>query len=159
MKKTTFIINKNNTNTSSSFCTPNANYSEILDNIIANNLKATNPYLTTFSENDELDNIINASKSKLILIDGSSYLKDDKFIKAANFLANYKKNKNTIKSKFIFGKTYKLSNGKNITFYDDEFQIGSSIFSYDDLASIKFLSTLPSDIKKTIININIYLNN
>lgn len=160
MKKTTFIINSNNTsangNNACTFC-KSADYSKILDNIIADHIIATNPYLTPTKDEIEIDNIINASKKHYIIIDGSN-LKSDKFAKAANFLANYKKNKNTIKSKFIFGKTYKL-NGYNITFYDDEIQIGSNLFSYSDFSDALFLKKLPSPIQKTIININIYLNN
>lgn len=159
MKKTTFIIKNNNSNNSFCSTTKPANYSEILDNIILADIAKKNGYLTDYMNEDmELDNIINASKTKLIFIDNSSTLKNDKFIKAANFLANYKKNKKTISSKFIFGKTYKLSNGLNITFYDDEIQIGSNTYSYDEFGDTIFLNHLPSDIKKTIININIFLN-
>lgn len=160
MKTTTFIIGKNNTSANgNNFCTfcKSADYSTILDNIIANHIIDTNPYLTKTKDEIEIDNIIKASKKNCIII-GGSHLKSDKFAKAANFLANYKKNKNTISSKFIFGKTYKL-NGYTITFYDDEIQIGSNLYSYDEFGDALFLSKLPDPIQKTIININIYLNN
>lgn len=155
MKKTTFIINKKNTNNFRTNDSKSTNYSKMLDNLIAANIIKTNPYLTTYNSDDtEIDNIINASKN---LIDGCS-LMDTTFKNAAKYLADYNKNKHTIKSKFIFGKTYKLSNGMNITFYDDEIQIGTNLYSYSDFGDIIFLKKLPSNIQKTIININIYLN-
>ena len=154
MKKTTFIINKKNTNNFRTNDSKSTNYSKMLDNLIAANIIKTNPYLTTYNSDDaEIDNIINASKN---LIDGCS-LMDTTFKNAAKYLADYNKNKHTIKSKFIFGKTYKLNNGMNITFYDDEIQIGTDIYSYSDFSDYNFISSLSPEIKKTIININIKL--
>lgn len=157
MKTTTFIINKNtNTNPFCTNCPKSTDYSKTLDNLIAANIIKNNPYLTNYSSDDaEIDNIISASSSKFI---GGCGLIDAKFKNAAKFLTEYNKNKNNIKSKFIFGKTYKLSNGMNITFYDDEIQIGDNLYSYSDFGDIIFLKKLPDNIQKTIISINIYLN-
>lgn len=158
MNTTTFKINK--TNFFGNFgSTPN--YSKILDSIIADNIKKCNPYLTDsyYKTDDEkfFSNLFKSSKpttSTIIL--GGSLLKDDssEFAKAANFLANYKKNIKTFKKiPFTLGKLYKLSNGSSIIFYDDEFQIGSDIYSYDDFNDITFINGLKSTTKDIIINI------
>ena len=78
-------------------------------------------------------------------------LKDsDEFTKAANFLANYKKNKN---KKFICGKLYKLNDGTPIVFYEDEIQIGFDFYKYSDFNDSFFIDSLTPSKKKTIITI------
>lgn len=153
MTYTTFKIN----NTSNNNTFRKANYSKILDNIIATNIAKCNPYLTNFKNNDDdlITAIIDDSKKKHCSIFSSCILKDDdEFIKAANFLANYKKKSKAPKNlPFIFGKTYKLIDGTPICFYEDEIQIDMDLYSYDDFSSIKFLKGLSSNKKNIIINI------
>lgn len=121
-------------------------YSKILTDLIASDIKKKNTWLSTGIIDEEYIPTIQIKKSS------SSTLEDDKFIKAAKFLSNYKKN-NDIKSKFILGKTYKLLNGTPIIFYDDEIQIGFDLFSYDDLSDINFIKGMSSNTKKIIIKI------
>ena len=144
MKNFTFKTN-NNINT---FSFPEStNYSKILDDLIANNIKENNKYLTDAIIKHDLG--INTDT----IVIGNSLLKsDDKFAKAANFLANYAKfDKRSIP--FKFGKVYKLANGTPIIFYDDEIQIGFDLFSYTDFANFNFINSLSENTKKTIIEI------
>ena len=136
MKNFTFKTN-NNINT---FSFPEStNYSKILDDFIANNIKENNKYLTDAIIKHDLG--INTNT----VVIGSS-------LKAANFLANYAKfNKRSIP--FKFGKVYKLANGTPIIFYDDEIQIGFDLYSYADFANFNFINLLSEDTKKTIIEI------
>lgn len=123
------------------------NYSKILDDFIANNIKENNKYLTDAIIKHDLG--INTDN----IVTGSSLLKsNNKFAKAANFLANYAKfNKRSIP--FKFGKVYKLANGTPIIFYDDEIQIGFDLYSYADFANFNFINLLSENTKKTIIEI------
>lgn len=151
MKHTTFYISNNSNNSSNSFLTDNTNYSKILDDIIATNIKKSNPYLNTIENNDDFySKILKASNCSA---NCCSCLKNDEFIKAANFLANYKKNKTIKKLPFIFGKTYKLIDGTPIIFYDDEIQIGFDLYSYSNFGDTLFLKSLTPTTKKLIINI------
>ena len=155
MKKTIYTFN-NNTNNASF---PNTNYSKILDDLIAADLIKKNSYLKNYTtagtiDDDFIDCMMkdSAKKHSGIFIDSIALKDDNKFIKAANFLANYKK-KADIASKFIFGKTYKLTDGTPIIFYDDEIQIGFDLYTYDDFKDIIFLKKLPTTAKNIIINI------
>lgn len=131
------------------------NYSKILDNIITTNIKDTNLYLgkTYNKDYDEISAIIADSKKKHSFGLNCGLLgENDKFLKAANFIANY--NKATYKTlPFIYGKTYKLIDGTPICFYDDEIQIGMDLYSYDSFSNTAFLKTLSAPTKKIIINI------
>lgn len=150
-KTTTFKIGTNN-NTKYSFLTPN--YSAILDNIIATNIKETNPYLNgSYKEDNELAAIIADSKKKHGLnLFGGCLNENDKFLKAANFIANYGKTTYTTLP-FKYNKIYKLIDGTPICFYDDEIQIGMDLYSYDSFSNTAFLKTLSAPTKKIIINI------
>ena len=155
MKKTIYTFNNNTNNTSF----PNTNYSKILDDLIATDLIKKNGYLKNYTtagtiDDDFIDCMMkdSAKKHSGIFIDSIALKDDNKFIKAANFLANYKK-KADIASKFIFGKTYKLTDGTPIIFYDDEIQIGFDLYTYDDFKDIIFLKKLPTTAKNIIINI------
>lgn len=142
MKNFTFKTNNN------TFSFPEStNYSKILDDFIANNIKENNKYLTDAIIKHDLG--INTDN----IVTGSSLLKsNNKFAKAANFLANYAKfNKQSIP--FKFGKVYKLANGTPIIFYDDEIQIGFDLYSYADFANFNFINLLSENTKKTIIEI------
>ena len=144
-----FTTKKNNNTTFIPFNTISyePNYSEIIDNIILADIKKKNSYLFT-------------SDSTTYIPLSSSYLKaDDKFIKAANFLANYKKNKKIYKTiPYELGKMYTLSDGTPIVFYDDEIQIGFDTFKYSDFSDLSFLNGISDDTKKAIINISININ-
>ena len=147
MTTTTFKINNTCNTTTCPF--HNANYSTILDNIIASNIIKNNEYLKKAKEDAFIDNLL-GKKSTTIF---SSLLKgDDEFTKAANFLANYKK-KTSKKLPFIFGKIYKLIDGTPICFYYDEIQIDTELYSYDDFSNISFLNKLEEPKKNIIINI------
>ena len=139
-----FTTKKNNNTTFIPFNTISyePNYSEIIDNIILADIKKKNSYLFT-------------SDSTTYIPLSSSYLKaDDKFIKAANFLANYKKNKKIYKTiPYELGKMYTLSDGTPIVFYDDEIQIGFDTFKYSDFSDLSFLNGISDNTKKIIINI------
>jgi hypothetical protein len=144
-----FTTKKNNNTTFIPFNTISyePNYSEIIDNIILGGIKKKNDYLF-------------GSTSTTYIPLSSSYLKvDDKFIKAANFLANYKKNKKIYKTiPYELGKMYTLSDGTPIVFYDDEIQIGFDTFKYADLSDLSFLNGISDNTKKAIINISININ-
>lgn len=154
MKHTTFTIT-NTPNTTNSFL--GTSYSKILDNIIASNIIKNNTWLLkTKAENKEkelIDLLIaDKNKKKSITIDCGLLKGNDEFTKAANFLANYNKKNKIFSYPFILGKTYKLSDGTPIIFYDDEIQIDMDLYSYSDFADIKFLNTIKSS-KDLIIKI------
>ena len=111
------------------------NYSKIIDDIICADVIKKNQYLFT--------------KPTVC----NSYAEDitSDFLKAANFLANYKEPKN--KLHFIIGRTYYLSDNTPIIFYDDEIQIGFDVFKYSDFGSIDFINAITPSAKKTIIDI------
>lgn len=143
MKTYTYKI-KSNTS-SNTFPAKEINWSKILDDILTTNIKKNNSYLNTSYKNDPISftNLIFNTKTF-----------DDEFAKAAKFLANYKKTPDT-KFKYIIGKTYKLPNGKSIVFYDDEIQIGSDIYTYDDFNDMYILNHLTPETKKDIISLHI----
>lgn len=153
MTTTTFKIgNTSNCNTCPFH---NTNYSTILDNIIASNIKKTNPYLNgNYEDKSDLISALlaDAKKNTTLSFFGTDLDKNDEFLKAANFIANYGKKKTTTLP-FIIGKIYKLIDGTPICFYDDEIQIGSDIYSYHNFSSIKFLKALDTPKKNIIINI------
>ena len=142
-----FTTKKNNNTTFIPFNTISyePNYSEIIDNIILGDIKKKNDYLFTTPIGTTYTNIP---------LTGSYLKADDKFIKAANFLANYKKNKKIYKTiPYTLGKMYTLSDGTPIVFYDDEIQIGFDTFLYSDFSDLSFLNGITDNTKKIIINI------
>lgn len=140
MTKTYTFYTKNANNGNTFFHNnKSADYSKILDDIITADLIKKNSYLF-----DTKPSILASSDLKI----------DDAFIKATNFLANYKKPKKA--TKYIIGKMYTLTDGTPITFFDDEIQIGFDTYKYSNFTDKLFLSNLPADTKKTIINI--YIN-
>lgn len=112
------------------------NYSKIIDDIICADVIKKNQYLFT--------------KPTVY----NSYAEDitSDFLKAANFLANYKEPKNKLHD-FIIGHTYYLSDNTPIIFYDDEIQIGFDVFKYSDFTSTDFISAIAPKMKNTIIDI------
>lgn len=149
MTKTFNFYSKNSSNNNTFHGIKSTNYSKIIDNIILGDIIKKNDYLF-----DDDDYTYTPSSTTTILT--SSYLKGgDKFTKAAKFLANYKKNKKLYKIPYEFGKMYTLSDGTRIVFYDDEIQIGSLFYKYDDFNDYDFLNTISEPTKKIIINITI----
>ena len=152
----TFTFKTNNNN---GFTFPSNNcdtdYSKILDNIIAADVINKNKYLfdteiPTLSDADLFTSLID---EKPIILNGSNLKNDNEFIKAANFLANYKTYKKTYNIPYILGKMYKLVDGTPIIFYDDEIQIGFDVFKYSDFSSDDFINSITPKMKKTIIDI------
>ena len=137
----TYTFTTSNINNSKNFIdeiigkSKSTNYSKILDDIIYDNVIKKNSYLFT-----------GMKKSRYI---GNV---DPDFLKAANFLANYKEPKNKLYD-FIIGRTYYLSDNTPIIFYDDEIQIGFDVFKYSDFGSIDFINAITPSAKKTIIDI------
>lgn len=161
MKKTIYTFN-NNTSNNSFLSTTTTNYSKILDDLIASDIIKKNNYLKNYYSTPSNDTISCALKEIFkkpadIIIDSIALKDNNKFIKAANFLANYKK-KSNLPSNIIFGKTYELSDGTPIIFYDDEIMIGFDLYSYDDFKDITFLNLLPKKTKSAIINITTIIN-
>lgn len=150
MTKTTFKITNNNSNNDTTF--PITNYSTLLDNIIATNIAKTNKYLFDDGSSDFYTLLLNDSAKKHTCNLCCLTNNNDKFTKAANFIANYGKNK-SIKLPISFGKIYKLLDGTPIAFYEDEIQIGMDLYSYSDFKDITFLNSLPKKTKNIIINI------
>ena len=131
----------------------NANYSKILDNIIADTLIKNNSYLfnTKNAENDLIDAMFD-DLEKYYYIDNKS-LKDCDFAKACKILANFGK-KDTIKIPYKLNTIYRFGTTP-VIFYQDEIQIGTDVYDYDMFDSFDFLKNLTEDKKKTIINISI----
>ena len=137
----TYTFTTSNINNSKNFIdeiigkSKSTNYSKILDDIIYDNVIKKNSYLFT-----------GMKKSRYI---GDV---DPGFLKAAEFLANYKEPKNKLYD-FIIGRTYYLSDNTPIIFYDDEIQIGFDVFKYSDFTSTDFISAIAPKMKNTIIDI------
>ena len=145
MKNYTFKTSNNTTTNTFSF-RKNTDFSKILDDLINDNLKKNNSYITDAILKHDL-----GINNDTIIIGSSNLKNDDKFIKAANFLANYSKQKKNLP--FKYGKVYKLVNDTPIVFYDDEIQIGFDLYSYSDFANLNFIDSLKENVKKTIIEI------
>ena len=151
-KTFSFTSKKNNNNSKFFLNTGYTNYSKAIDDIILADITKKNSYL--FGDNNYSYTI----DDEPIILSGKLN-NNDEFIKAANFLANYK----TYKKKYItlpyeLNKMYTLSDGTRIVFYDDEIQIGSLFYKYSDLNNLAFLNTIDEPTKKIIINININLH-
>ena len=137
----TYTFTTSNINNSKNFIdeiigkSKSTNYSKILDDIIYDNVIKKNSYLFT-----------GMKKSRYI---GDV---DSDFLKAAEFLANYKEPKNKLYD-FIIGRTDYLSDNTPIIFYDDEIQIGFDVFKYSDFTSTDFISAIAPKMKNTIIDI------
>jgi hypothetical protein len=157
MKKYTFTI-KNNPST---FTTPNyksTDYSKILDDLIAADVKDKNPWLFNYdipTINSKTNNKIN------IKINNKSYTDDletafifgDKYKNftlkdAYKFLINL----GTINCPFKKDTTYKLSNGDYIEITDDYIHINDKMYFFN-LMDDDFFYNLNSKMKETIATI------
>lgn len=136
----TYTFTTSNINNSKNFIdeiigkSKSTNYSKILDDIIYDNVVKKNSYLFTGMKKSRYTGDVTYD-----------------FLKAAEFLANYKEPKN--KLHFIIGRTYYLPDNTPIIFYDDEIQIGFDVFKYSDFGSIDFINAITPSAKKTIIDI------
>lgn len=170
MKKYTFNIKDNKSNTT----TFRTNNRKSLNDIIAadiikknpslfghtglyNNISLDNDYLV---DSDYIDDLYrscvsdhNTAKRTTIIFNRSG-LKDNAFINAANFLANYKSHKT---HKYALNTIYYTADHTPVVFYEDEIQIGYDIYKYDQFDDIDFLNGLTTETKKIIINISIKL--
>lgn len=147
MKLYTFNITSTNnskkTNSFAKYAKPD--YSKILDNLILDNLTKTNEYLTKITATKAVENVFKSIKTKPSLNAYTAYL------------ANIIKSKNSFP--FKFGKKYITNNGTIIIFYDDEIQIGTDVYAYDELLDTLFINKLTEPKKKIIIDIFVPGNN
>jgi len=155
MKTYTFNLDNNTSFKNNTFHTWK-DYSKDLDNLIHADIMEKNYYLNSDNSTTGdiyLDKMIGINNDGIII--GSTGLKDaDAFAKAADFLANYSKPKSLkISLPYEYGKTYKLSDGTPIIFFDDSIQIGFDLYYFDDFKKKNFLSNLTAGLKKTIISI------
>lgn len=149
MKHYTIKINNSKKNTGINF--RNTNPSKSLDDLILSNLIKMNPYLGK-SNDDTLDamfkeagfknddHIIISNRSNSNLLKGTI---DTDFAKAADFLASYTPSKK---------KTY-IINKNDITFFEDEIQIGYDLIPLYKLASPAYYKEFTPETKKIIINL------
>lgn len=145
----TFNYSKKNNSNNYTFLgkTNGTNYSKILDDIILTDIVKKNSYLFKNYKDDYLDDIlINAKPTNEPKFDSD-------FIKAANFLTNYKKLKKSYTIPFKLNTTYTLADGTPIIFYDDEIQIGFDVYKYSTFSDLSFLNSLNKNTKDIIINI------
>jgi hypothetical protein len=139
---TTYTFGKNNKSFNTFHTSSKLNYSKIIDDIILADIINKNSYLFCKTTLDA-DNILLTAKPT----------KESKLDSAIKFLSNYKKYKTSFKCPFALNKTYTLTDGTPIVFYDDEIQIGFDTYKYADFSDFSFLNTLSTNTKKTIINI------
>lgn len=150
MKHYTFDINNgfnfgdnNNISNSCGTCTfcSKPNYSKILDDIIATNIIKSNKYLGDY---------FTTKKTETTKCDFCPLFDCPLKKKAKSYLFDLHNGK-----KIILGKKY-LYGDTIIIFYDDEIQIGTKTYSYDDFDNIAFLNAIEEPKKKIIIDI--YIN-
>lgn len=132
----------NNNNFGTFHTSSKPNYSKIIDDIILADIIKKNDYLFGKKAFDADDILLNAKTTK-----------ESELTSAIKFLAGYKKNKPLFKNTYILNKTYTLTDGTPIVFYDDEIQIGFDIYKYSDFTDTFFLSNLTPKKKKIIIDI------
>lgn len=139
MKHYTIKFNNNTNNNTTSFDFRNNNASKALDDLILSNMIKKNPFLSPdYYEKKRNDRTI-------IIKNNSNLLKgnfDLDFAKAAAFLANYTPKK----SIYTF-------NDDDITFFEDEIQIGSTLIPLYMLESSSYYNLIPKKTKEIIINI------
>ena len=142
MKLYTFNITSTN-NSKKTFSFPKktyaTDYSKVLDNLILDNLTKTNEYLTKTAAEKAVEEVFKTTYVKYNISDYAKYLTN--FIKLKN------------KFHYKLGKKYITNNGTIIVFYDDEIQIGTDLYSYEELSDTLFLNNLEQPKKKIIIDI------
>ena len=139
---TTYTFGKNNKSFNTFHTSSKPNYSKIIDDIIFADIINKNSYLFGKTNADADDILLTAKPTK-----------ESKLDSAIKFLSNYKKYKTSFKCPFALNKTYTLTDGTPIVFYDDEIQIGFDIYKYSDFSDTFFLSNLTPKKKQIIIDI------
>jgi len=136
----TFRINNNKSNNLTT------DYSALLDDIIANHIIETNPYLKKAKDNALYDAMFAEANSSSIKL---SSLKDiDLFDISAKYLAKYGK---INKLPYILGHTYYFD-GIPTIFHIDSIEINGIEYYYDDFDNISNIS-FPKKNQKLIIDI------
>ena len=138
--------NKNNNSFRNIFNNPSKN----LDDLILSNMIKMNPYLGKKSDSTldamfkeagfDDDHIIIPNRSNSYLLKDNF---DTEFNKAAKFLSNYNPTK----------KSYILSDGTPIAFFEDEIQIGYDLIPLYKLSDIYYYPSFTKETKNIIINI------
>lgn len=144
MKKYTFKLN-NTPSFNTTFRTKSTDYSKILDDLILDDIIENNDWLKTKREEKFIDNIITESHKYT-----TTFIFDDDFEKAAEFLENY--NYSTFKP-YKKNKTYELSDGTIIKITDDYIHINDEMIFFNLLNDKTFIKTLTPKMKKTICTI------
>ena len=148
MKITTFTnpaINNNSIfTTKKSTFRDFTDYSALLDDIIADNIIATNPYLKKAKDNALIDAMTNEIDNKYTF---GSLKEGDILILAANYIASLGKTK----LPYTLGHTY-FFGGLPIIFHLDSIEINGEEYFYDDFSDLSKL-ILPKKTKNTIIDI------
>ena len=157
MTKYTFSL-KNNPST---FCAPkykSTDYSKVLDDLIAADIKEKNPWLYGYNTSSTYNNSGNNTTIK-IKLNGFDKPSDDLetaflfggkkyyFTDAFSFLKNL-----AFKCPFKKNTTYKLSNGDYIEITDDYIHINEKMYFFN-LMDNDFFYNLGADMKKTIATI------
>lgn len=137
--------------------TNNADYSKILDSIIADTLMKNNKYMFKDTKKKEEDALIDALFDDIKKCKDTSLKGDIEFAKACAFLANYGKDKKSYTIPYKLNTLYRLLDGTPVIFYDDEIQIGTELYEYADFDNLDFINSLKPEMKKLIINIKIKL--
>lgn len=151
MKTTIYSFNTTNKTNN------NADYSKILDSIIADTLMKNNKYLFKGAKKESEDALIDALFADINKSENTPLKGDIEFAKACEFLANYGKKKKAFDIPYKLDTLYRLLDGTPIIFYDDEVQIGTDIYKYSDFDNLDFINGLKPETKKLIINIKIKL--
>jgi len=148
----TYNFSLNTTSNPSNKCT---NYSKILDDLIYDDIKEKNYYLSgnewfTPKHDDIIDNIIGEKKNTITIINGDCA--GCPFKNACKLFKNYNTNKN--KLKFKTNTLYYIGDTP-IMLFDDSIQIGFDLYYFKDFDDLSFLESLSQKIKKTIATIYI----
>jgi len=146
-----YKIKINNNNSNINFRKNNA--SKDLDDLILSNMRKMNPYLDSDNTLDAMFNEAGFNSDDHIIIPNRTYssiLKgnfDTEFTKAAKFLSSYTPKK----------RIYRI-NSDEITFFEDEIQIGYDLIPLYKLKNIAYYKEFTPEIKNIIINLYININ-
>ena len=147
--KYTFSLKNNNKNiNTNTFYSKYPNYSKILDDLIASDIKAKNTWLNTSNTSDNIIKIkINDSEPTDLI---SAIVKESSMNNVYEFFKGYKFSK---KSPFIKDKIYYLADGTPFYLTDDYITIGFKTYYFYEFGMPTFIGSLSEDFKKTIATI------
>lgn len=150
MKKYTFNLNNNPSTYTCPFY-KSTDYSKVLDDLIAADVKKNNPWLYTDEKSDTPKINIKINGTPTVNNDLETAFifgkKNDDYNKACKFLRNF-----STYSPFKKNKTYKLSNGDYIEVTDDYIHINDQMYFFN-LMDDTFFYNLNDNLKKTICTI------